>query len=167
MTPDLLDQLLTSLLACACECLNTYSDCGCPCRNFVSAGAPPQDQCCDGGQLAIWADRIYVHGNFPSEQGQVQVCMAPLAAEITLRLDRCFPTVKDNGEPPTADEISAASAAIYKDQYTLTRCLICNLSSKRKLQEAVFRGSRIIPPQGGCISIEFKFTIQLPDPLPT
>lgn len=166
MTEDLLSQLMNQILGCACDCLNTHGSCSCPCRVFISAGVPPQDKCCDDGQLAIWTDRIYTHGNFPSELGTVNQCMAPLAAEVVIRLDRCFPTVNDNGEPPTAEELQTASDAIYQDQYVLTRCIICNLSSRGKKQQSVFRGSRILAPSGGCISVELRFVISLPDPLP-
>lgn len=166
MTPDLLTTLQNEILACACECLNTYSDCGCPCRNFISAGPPPQDNCCQDGQLAIWVDRLFVYKDFPAEQGRVNTCVAPLAADMVMRLDRCFPVVKDDGSAPTAEEIGAASEAIYQDLYTLTRCIICNLSKRGRYQQSVFRGSRVTTPQGGCVSVEIKFVIELVDPLP-
>lgn len=169
MQRDLLTQLGNQILGCACECLNTWGSCPCPCRNFLSAGTPVWDleACCTDGQLTVHFERLYVHGNFPSEQGEVNVCVAPLAAEVVVTLLRCFPSVKDDGSAPTQDEIGAASEAIYQDQYVLTRCIICNLSSRGRYQKAVFRGSRIIEPQGGCIGVEIRFTIELPDPLPT
>jgi len=166
MTPDILTILLNQLLACICDCLNTYGSCQCPCRIFISAGPPPQDRCCEDGQLAIWADRIYTHGNFPSELSTVNTCMAPLAAEVTIRLDRCFPVVKDDGSAPSGDEIGAASEAIYQDLYVMTRCLICNLSQRGRQQQSVFKGSRVLTPNGGCVSAELRLAIMLPDPLP-
>ena len=168
MTPDLLTQLLNQLLGCACECLNARSWCPCPCRTFISAGAPVWDleACCTDGQLTIHVERLFVHGNFPSEQGEVNVCVAPLAADINITLLRCFPGVRDDGSAPTADELGAASEKLYQDLYVLTRCIICNLASRGRQQKAVFRGSRILDPQGGCAGVEVRFTIELPDPLP-
>lgn len=168
MTPDLLTLLQNELLACACDCLNTHSSCGCPCRNFISAGPPVWDMeaCCSDGQLTIHLERIYVYKNFPAEQGEVNVCLAPLAADFNITLLRCFPSVKDDGSAPTADEIGTASEILYKDLYVLTRCIICNLSSRGKYQASIFRGGRILPPQGGCAGVELRFTIELPDPLP-
>lgn len=170
MQPDLLNQLLLQILGCACECLNTHSWCPCPCRNFISVGPPVQDMeaCCDDGQLAVWIERLYVHGNFPAEQGEVNVCVAPLAAEIVVSLDRCWPAVvRDDGSAPTHDEIGAASERAYIDLYVLTRCIICNLASRGRYQKAIFRGATISEPNGGCVRLEIRFTIELPDPLPT
>lgn len=168
MTPDLLTVLLNQILACSCECLNTLGSCPCPCRNFISAGPPVWDMeaCCSDGQLTVHIDRIYAHENFPSEQGRVNTCQTPLAAEVVVTLLRCFPGLKDDGSAPTGDEIGAASELIYQDLYVLTNCIICNLSTRGRYQKAIFRGSRILPPQGGCIGGEVKFAIELPDPLP-
>lgn len=168
MTPNLTADLMNELLGCACDCLNTFSTCGCPCRNFISAGPPVWDleACCSDGQLTIYTDRIFVYNNFPAEQGQVNTCVMPLAAEMTITLLRCFPGVRDDGSAPTADEIGAASESIYRDLYVMTNCIICNLSSRKKFQQSVFRGGRVLPPQGGCVGAEVKFIIELPDPLP-
>lgn len=169
MTPDLITQLLNQILACACECLNARGSCPCPCRNFISYGPAVQDleACCTDGQLAVWLERIFVHDNFPNEQGAVNVCLAPLAVDVVVSLDRCWPAVvRDDGSAPTADEIGAASEKIYQDLYVLTRCIICNLASRGRQQKAVFRGSTVREPNGGCVRIEIRFTIELPDPLP-
>ena len=165
MTNDLLTQVQNQLLAAACQCLNEKSTCLCPCRVFISAGPPVADDC-ECGQLTIHTERLFVHGNFPAELGTVNTCMAPLAAEMNMTLFRCWPTVKDDGSAPTIDELGAAAELIYEDQYILTRCIICNLAARSKRQLSVFRGSRIIAPQGGCIGVEVRFVIQLPDPLP-
>lgn len=168
MTPDILTQLLNQILGCACECLNTFGSCPCPCRTFITAGPLAWDlsSCCSDGALVIGVDRIYVHGNFPAEQGGVNTCLAPLAADITMKLLRCFPGLHDDGSDPTADELGAASEKIYQDLYVVTHCVICNLSSRGRYQKFVWRGGQILGPQGGCIGAEWKFTIELPDPLP-
>lgn len=124
------------------------------------------EACCSDGQLSIHVDRLYVYKDFPAEQGQVIVCVAPLAADMVITLLRCFPSLKDDGSAPTADEIGSASEDLYQDLYVLTRCIICNLSSRGKYLSSIFRGSRILPPQGGCAGVELKFTVALPDPLP-
>lgn len=169
MTPNLLSQLMLEVLACACDCLNQLGSCPCPCRNFISAGPPVWDMeaCCTDGQLTVHLERIYSYSNFPSEQGQVTSCAPSLAGEIVVTLLRCFPGVRDDGSAPTSDEIGAASELIYQDLYVLTNCIICNLFSRGRSQQAIFRGSKILPPQGACIGAEVKFSIQLPDPLPS
>jgi hypothetical protein len=168
ITPDLLTQYMNSTLACACSCLNDFADCPCPCRIFISAGPPVWDNeaCCSDGQLSIHLDRVFAYDNFPAEQGRVTNCIAPLAGEFVVTLLRCFPGVRDDGSAPTADEIGAASEQSYKDLWVLTNCVICNLASRNKFVQAIFRGSRVLPPQGGCIGVEVRFTMALPDPLP-
>lgn len=168
MTPDLITQFLNQTLACACECLNTFGSCPCPCRNFISAGPPVWDMeaCCADGQLTVHVDRLFVYKNFPSESGEVNQCVMPVAADVVVTLLRCFPGLKDDGRAPSADEIGVASERLYTDLWVLTNCIICNLSSRGRTQLAVFRGSRILPPNGGCAGVEIRFAITLPDPLP-
>lgn len=168
MTPDLLTQLLNQILGCACDCLNARGSCPCPCRNFISAGPPVWDSegCCSDGQLTVHVDRLFSYKNFPSESGEVNTCIIPLAAELVVTLLRCFPSLHDDGSAPTADEIGSASEMIYQDLWVMTNCIICNLASRKNQQVSVFRGSRILPPQGGCIGAEVRLTIALPDPLP-
>lgn len=168
MTPNLITDFLNQTLACACECLNTFGSCPCPCRNFISAGPPVWDMeaCCSDGQLTVHVDRLFVYNNFPAESGVVNQCVMPLAGEVVVTLLRCFPGLRDDGSAPTADEIGAASELIYRDLWVLTNCIICNLSSRGRNQLSVFRGSRILPPNGGCVGAEVRFVITLPDPLP-
>lgn len=167
MTPDLITQLLNQYLGCVCECLNTFGSCPCPCRMFISAGPPVWDQegCCSDGQLSIHLDRFFVYKNFPAESGEVNTCVMPLAADVVITLLRCFPSLNDDGSAPSADVIGTASESIYQDLWVMTNCIICNLATRGKMQLAVFRGSRILPPQGGCIGAEIRFTTQLVDPL--
>lgn len=165
MTPDLLTQYQNYFLGAACECLNQDGSCPCPCRVYIAAGTPVADDC-ECGQLTIHTERIYVHGNFPAELGTVNQCVAPLAAEMNIQLFRCYPSVKDDGSAPSSSEIGAASEGIYQDEYVLTRCVICKLAALGKRAPSVFRGSRIIPPQGGCVGVEVRFVLALTDPLP-
>lgn len=165
MTPDILTQLQTSFLGAACECLNVSGGCPCPCKIFIAAGPPVVDDC-ECGQLSVHIERIYTHGNFPAELGTVTTCVAPLAVEMNMQLFRCYPTVKDDGTPPTITEYDNAAAIVYQDLYVLTRCIVCNLHNRGRTQPSVFRGGRIIPPSGGCIGVELRWVIAVVDPLP-
>lgn len=173
MNGDFLTELLNEILTCACASLDSLcdstTDCGCPCRMFISAGPPVQDMeaCCDTGQLSVHIGRIYPVGNFPQQASGVSICLTQLAAEIVVTLYRCWPAVlKDDGSGPTAPEIETASMSLYKDLYLLTRGLLCCLSSKGRNQQFVLQSAMIIPPSGGCSGVEVKFAVQLIDPLP-
>lgn len=101
---DLLNDILLEVLNCACTILEsgicddptTASICGCPCRTFISAGPPVADleACCSDGQLAVYVDRIYAFGNFPSQAAGFSPCSVPLAADIVVQLLRCVPCTR-------------------------------------------------------------------------
>lgn len=168
MQPDYLNDLLTEVLACACETLNAgESDCECPCRLFVVAGPPVWDleACCSDGQLSANIERIYTFGNFPVQATGVNLCQAPLAVDIAVTLLRCFPTIKDDGSSPSSTEIESASQAVYRDMYLLVNGLLCCLQRQGRRRKFIFRGARVVGPQGGCIGTELTFTIEISDPI--
>lgn len=166
---ELVNDILEEVLVCACNVLNQGfcnepgSQCGCPCRLFVSAGPPVQDieACCSDGQLTVHLDRIFPHGNFPAQEGGALICQVPLAADIVVTLYRCFPTMKDDGSAPTGPELDRASKDIHRDLYLLTVGVLCCLLGGGRRRKFTFAGSRIIPPQGGCIGAELRFSIEL------
>lgn len=168
MTPDILTTLGNQILACACDCLNAFGSCPCPCRMFISAGPAVWDNesCCSDGALSVQFERIFSYERFPAESGTVTSCQMPLAVEVNVTLLRCFPSLNNDGTAPTADTIGTASENVYQDLYVLTNCIICNILSRSKRQAGLFRGSRILSPQGGCIGAEIRFVMELPDPLP-
>lgn len=166
---NLVNEILEQTLVCACEALDMGfcdeegSQCGCPCRFFVSAGPPVADleACCNGGQLTVHLDRIYQHENFPAQAGGPVLCQVPLAADIVVTLYRCFPTMNDDGSAPSGPELDLASKDIHRDLYLLTMSVICCLLGGGRRRKFTFNGSRIIPPQGGCIGAELRFSIEL------
>lgn len=168
---DLLNDILLEVLNCACtilesgicDDLTTASICGCPCRTFISAGPPVADleACCSDGQLAVYVDRIYAFGNFPSQAAGFSPCSVPLAADIVVQLLRCFPVIHDDGSAPSHIELQNASEAIYRDLWLLTNGLLCCLAVPGRKRKFTFQNSRIIPPLGGCVGIEFRFSIEL------
>lgn len=174
MNADLISDYLQNILDCACRALNEgicgeQADCPCPCRAFVSAGPPVWDlaACCSDGQISSHSERIYPYGKFPSQASGVNICQTPLATDIVVTLLRCWPAVvKEDGSAPSGPEIEDASFSIYRDQYVLTKGILCCLAAKGKSQLFVFQGSKILPPSGGCIGVEVRFTVELMDPLP-
>lgn len=165
---NLLNLILAEILVCSCEilqagCGEPGSPCGCPCRTFVSAGPPVADlvSCCNGGQLSIYARDLFPFSNFPSRGGDVNICTPSLAANVTVQLLRCWPTMKEDGSAPSAAELQAASEGIYRDQYLLTWGLICCLKVAARKRKFVLNGSRIGNPQGGCVSIDVDLTIEI------
>lgn len=169
---NLLNEILAQTLVCACQvldqglCDEAGSNCGCPCRAFVTAGPPVWDleSCCSDGQLAVWAEDLYPFGNFPSRNSDINLCSNPLAANVKVQLLRCWPAnIKEDGSAPTGPEIQKASEAIYRDLYLLTWGIVCCLKQFGRQRKFVLTGSRIVPPNGGCVGAEVSFTVELLD----
>ncbi len=169
---NLLNEILAEVLNCACESLDegladeTGSACGCPCRAFVTAGAPVWDleACCSDGQLAVYVKDIYPFSNFPNRGGQAEICSPTLAATVSVQLLRCWPaTLEEDGRAPTAAQIQAASNDIYRDLFLLTWGLVCCMKIIARKRKYVLNGGRILGPQGGCVGAEVDFVIELLD----
>lgn len=170
MNNEALNDILTDVLNCACTALESgvcldgdASPCGCPCRRFISTGPPAWDQeaCCSDGQLTAYVERIYPYKLFPSQTGEPSVCSTELAVDVVVTLLRCYPAVlKEDGSSPTASEINAASEAVNRDLLLLTKAVICCLSGKRS-RLFIFTGGRTIGPDGGCVGVEARFTLQV------
>ena len=164
-TPDLFWLVAEEALQCVCTALADTA-CGCPCRACVVFGPPVWDQCCDGGQLTTFLERVYVAKSFPSaETGQI-TCSAPLAGDFVIQLLRCVPTVAEDGTPPSCQAISDSAKSIYTDMYVAFRAIICCLAAYKKLRTFTIREARPVGPQGGCAGFEIRFTIELVDPIP-
>lgn len=164
VTPDLLVRLTQEILDCACSALEKTA-CGCPCHAFVASGAVVFDRCCDDGQLWVGIDRIYAYGNFPAPAG-VATCMQPLAADLTIGILRCAPTMNDQGEPPTAEVLTLSAAQVHEDGYVLMNGVMCCLAEHARARPFVIGSQRPIGPQGGCVGSELKITVALTDPPP-
>ena len=164
MTPDTLTQLFDSVLACACAALDDFSACPCPCRKYVAAGPPVWDNCCPDGQLTVHLDRLYVAGNYPAAAGGSIVCSAPLAADFTVSLIRCHPTVDDNGDPPSLVVLDNAAHQIHTDLYVMLNALICCLAAKKKSQPFTVLSANIVGPNGGCVGATIRLSVMIQDP---
>jgi hypothetical protein len=163
--PDLASQLLIGLLDCVCTALNASTSlCKCPCRKFINVGETVWDQCCPDGQLWASIERIFTYKTFPIAASNPEGCQTPLAADVVIGLIRCAPTMGNNGEAPTPDELTNAAIEFYADAQTVYQGLICCLIPTRKCQEFAMGQQRFIGPRGGCVGVETRLTIQLTDP---
>lgn len=169
MNPDLVNDLLNEVLACACDALESGgcpgepSECGCPCRHFISIGPVVWDEeaCCSDGQLTVSLDRIYPFGNFPAQNSSVNLCQTPLAMDFAVTLLRCYPTMDEQGSAPTHLELQAAGEQLTRDHYILLVNLLCCLAAKKRRQKFVFLGSKFVGPQGGCAGVEIRMAVEL------
>lgn len=166
LTPDLFSLTAQEVLDCVCEALAEQSTCGCPCRACVVVGRPVWDNCCDGGQLTAFLERIYVTDGFPQADTGSILCSAPLGADFTIQLIRCVPTMTEDGTPPSCPALSDSASAIYQDMYIAYRAIICCLAAYKKYRRFSMKDGRIVGPQGGCAGFEIGFSVELIDPIP-
>lgn len=159
--PDIFWLTAKEILDCVCTSLEEDSPCGCPCRACVVAGTPVWDNCCEDGQLTIYLERIFVAGNFPSQASGPVFCSSPLAADFVVQLLRCAPTVKDDGTPPTCEELSENAREIMTDMFITERAVICCLAAEKRNRLFTMRDARVIGPQGGCVGIEIRFSVEI------
>lgn len=164
-TPDLLWTMAQEVVDCICAALTEESECACPCRACVVWGQPVWDQCCDG-QLTVFVERVYVADNFPQTESGSILCSAPLAGDFVLQLIRCVPTVDDNGNAPSCDELSESARKLLQELYISERALICCLAAYKKKRRFTVRDARPVGPQGGCAGFEIRFSVELVDPIP-
>lgn len=162
-TPDAITDLLNEVLACACDALEAQSHCFCPCRHFISVGPPVWDTaaCCSDGQLTVHLDRVYPFSNFPAQSNQVNLCQTPLAIDFNVNLLRCYPTMDEDGNPPTHEQLQTAGEELVRDAFILTTGLLCCLAAKGRSRKYVYLGSRLTGPQGGCAGVEVRFTVEI------
>ena len=165
MTPDLLVRLTQEILDCACSALEKTA-CGCPCHAFVASGAVAWDRCCADGQLWVGVDRVYAYGGqFPAPAG-VTTCVPPLAADLSIGILRCAPTMSDQGDPPSAEALTASAAQVNEDAYVLMNGVMCCLAEHGRARPFVIGGQRPLGPAGGCVGSSLAVTVVLTDPPP-
>jgi hypothetical protein len=165
VTPDLLERLAQSLLDCACTALEATT-CGCPCHVFISAGAVAWDRCCDDGMLWVGIDRLYAYERFPAPATGAVMCMPPLAADLTISVLRCAPTLSDQGDAPSVEALTTSSAQVYEDAYAIITAVVCCLAPYARARPFVIGNQRPLGPSGGCTGTELRFTVALTDPPP-
>ncbi|MER7135404.1 hypothetical protein ABT358_02525 [Streptomyces sp. NPDC000341] len=173
-----------AVLGCVCAALEdaagTVEDQpGCPCRACVVPGPPAWDGCTDpcssdgaGGQLTVHVARLFAAAAaFPSEDKTVQggrncVPVASSGVELVVTLLRCAPTMSDRGCPPSCEEMAAAARTVHVDAVSIYNALLCCLpttGSRRRGPRFLLGAQRILEPQGGCMGVEQRVTVELPN----
>lgn len=172
-----------TVLGCVCAALADTAAAvegaeGCPCRACVVPGPPAWDGCTDpcsndgtGGQLTVHVARIYAASSFPAEDRSVHggrncVPIASTGAELVVTLLRCAPTMSDRGCPPACDDWAAAARVVHIDAVTIYNALLCCLpttGTRRRGPQFLLGAQRVLEPQGGCMGVEQKVTVELPN----
>jgi hypothetical protein len=125
---------------------------------FVAAGAVAWDECC--GTLIAAPERIYRTADFPNEGQSADFCeTGSLVVNVLILLLRCVPSVDDRGNPPTADALNASYQRAIRDGAIVWDAVTGDLPEG---WERANVSQTFTPDEGGCIGVETRFTIGLP-----
>jgi hypothetical protein len=125
----------------------------------------PQQCCaCDdtpGGQASAFLERLYPADGTTFEQvTRPENCKkGPIAADISLVVTRCYPTIDAQGNAPDLSVFTTAAEELNTDMAAAWNGLMCCGS------KIVFRESAVdADPDGGCSAFVIRVTVlvQLP-----
>lgn len=155
---------MNALVACVSEKL---ADADRPaCRDGLTVGAPatgPQGCCQDcaeggpGGELTAHLERVYPVDGFSFEQVVQPADCRPMAyaADITLVVVRCYPSMNDQGVMPTPDETTPYAEALNTDLAAAMQGLICCSGFKLVIRESAIDAD----PEGGCSGFAIRVSV--------
>lgn len=129
----------TALLDCACDALEQWTTGRCPDRACVYNGTVnvPMDDCCEGQLWVAWGRTIPTDwkaqsfGSFPTRAPRTSsvsaACLSLIAFDFEIGIVRCAPTIDDEGNPPSCQEIERSAMQQHEDAWALLRGVLCCL----------------------------------------
>lgn len=176
---DDLALLQAMLLECVCATLDAAQTTvegypGCPPCKYPTSGEPAHDSCCGcGGQLNTWIERVYPYATFPDiDDGTIGrgfgQCGPPkgFAADLVVSVLRCAPSMNDDGSPPSPTAMAENAWITAVDLQTALTGIVCCLDElvlprRRRPYRYVLGEGRINTPEGGCVAVEARVTVDL------
>lgn len=137
-----------------------------PARIFISPTSPVDDEdaCCDG-QLVVYIVNMYPSDVFPAQSTTPANCGAPLTAvTFGVRITRCFPSVDDNGNPPSPEILQAAACSAFADAraiWTGVTCCARGWVNEAPGIDSVVTSQNFYEPEGGCYGSELQIIVGL------
>ncbi len=149
-----------------------------PTHAYVCHGEPTGDYCCDGGELAVWIERMMpVDPGIASTgavSGQIPQygCVVLWEATYVVALHRCYPNTSGGGAAPSPAVMHAASSDLMIDLWAL----LTEYSDRMKAETLIPGGAQncrnitleeVTPaedgPTGACAGWEFRVTVRCSD----
>lgn len=148
-----LHDFASGLLDCA---VVTLDEAGFPaCKAFLAPGPlPAMDDCCEcqnGGEGSLWVSYVSSQAVNPFYG---QPCGRQFTVTFRIGLTRCAHTLNDNGSPPSAAELDADAAKIYRDRRLLLKAVTCCWADEvfdLDPGEWAIGAGDVLPTQGGCL----------------
>lgn len=173
--PDLVQPVASLLLTQLCCRLagSDYPVCRCA---FGFGAPPPISACCEcdpedledpeapipHGEAWVRVGPVVATEIFPEAvAGPIRCDMGLLAAEFTVGIYRCAPTMDDQGEPPTPEDLAEALTIQLQDRAMLFRVVRCALNEAD--YPYVLGTWEPLDPQGGCMGSQMTVTVAISD----
>lgn len=165
MTGDL-TTTMDALVACVVDALDDIDRA--PCTNGLTVGPPSPGPagCCTtcgsnnvGGQVTGFLERVY-----PAEQtrdgiqevSRVNCRSGATAADITLVVLRCYPSLDAKGNMPTLDKTTPYAHELNTDMTTVWQALKCCATGSEIRESAVDAD-----PEGGCSAFAIRVSVMV------
>lgn len=127
-------------------------------ESYVVIGELAWDECC--GILAAAPLRVFKSAQFPTPVVDTTNCDSSLlCVEITIILLRCAPSLDDQGNVPSVEDMSTSFASTANDAAVILNAMMAEmpLGWERASLEQTFQGA-----EGGCVAVDTRMTIGLP-----
>lgn len=157
-----------ALLACVCEALEVDGRPVCTCHATV--GPPVIGMCCNcadaGTGMTPESATVHFRSLFPANRDtlepvrQFSACKKPgfLAADFTIVVTRCYPTLDESGEMPDPAEQDGAATLMHADVDTVFRALRCCADVGRLIVRSVDVDAQ---PEAGCAVLAARVTVEV------
>lgn len=159
---DSLNITQDALLTCVCDGLATAGRPVCDCYSVV--GDPMVAICCEcdtgvSGEATIHFNELYeVDQNTFEEIVRVRPCRGgTLAADFTVNVSRCYPTIQEDGSFPSPEDQEAAAKELNEDVATIYRALSCCTGLRLAVRGVSVESS----PQAGCALLTALVTVEV------
>lgn len=164
------DNLFIETMAGLLDCAETALDgCGRSVgRAFLAVGDVAHDNCCeDEGQLWVRLIEAYPSASgttpFPAQATNAQPCgIKILAARVAVGIVRCAHTLDDQGNAPTAEELTFDALGATADASILLSAIqCCDVLTRSPVQALRIGRWTASGPQGGCVGGEWELVLGL------
>lgn len=155
--------LAHTLLDCVCAVLEEAGRPACNC--YATVGPPMVGPCCEcedtgvSGDLTINFETMYPADSRTLERVvRIYPCRAGVvAADFTVVLTRCYPTVGEDLQLPSPEEQDDAASDLHKDANLLWRALTCCPGVRLRWRDLAVDSD----PEGGCSMIAARVTVEV------
>lgn len=152
---------MDALVACVCEALEAIDRATCQCGLTIGVPAQGPNGCCQcdndtaGGHASAFLERVYPADPTTFEQvTRIENCkQGPLAADISVTVVRCYPSMDEVGNMPTLEETTPFAHDLNTDMAAVWNALKC-CGERIVIRESVVEGD----PEGGCAGFAVRVT---------